>query len=187
MDWITHTKTAATVSTVVEWFTSHFSLKRQIKNRAQRWESGVNQIQTLSSGPSCQPSTDQTRMRLDTPQIALSRSDDDQAAIFALFQRSLSPVTVGDGVWQIGEGDGVNLTAASETSARLPVIKRETAECGGGGVTDRLMEELHVWRWKQRYLAGRGAAADISAVQSSVPPKGRVFLFFFKLPWNWSS
>lgn len=130
--WITCTSLCA-VNTVVKCFTSHFSLKRQIKNRAQRWESGVNQIQTLSSGPSCQPSTDQTRMRLDTPQIALLRSGDAQAAIFALFQRLLSPVTVGDGVWQIGEGDGVNLTAAS-ASARLPVIKHETAEWVGGGV-----------------------------------------------------
>lgn len=130
MGWITCTSLCA-VNTVVKCFTSHFSLKRQIKNRAQRWESGVNQIQTLSSGPSCQPSTDQTRMRLDTPQIALLRSGDAQAAIFALFQRLLSPVTVGDGVWQIGEGDGVNLTAAS-ASARLPVIKHETAEWVGG-------------------------------------------------------
>lgn len=188
MDWITCTKTVATVSTVVKCFTSHFSLKQQIKNRAQRWESGVNQIQTLSSGLSCQPSTDQSRMRLDTPQIALLRSGDAQAAIFALFQRLLSPVTVGDGVWQIGEGDGVNLTAASETSTRLPVIKHETA--GGGGVTDRLMEEQRVWRWKQRYLAGRRAAADIATVQSSVPPKGRGLFFFFYFPetgaanWN---
>lgn len=177
MGWITCTSLCV-VNTVVKCFTSHFSLKRQIKNRAQRWESGVNQIQTLSSGPSCQPSTDQTRMRLDTPQIALLRSGDAQAAIFALFQRLLSPVTVGDGVWQIGEGDGVNLTAAS-ASARLPVIKHETAEWVGGGgcVTDRLMEEQRVWRWKQRYLAGRRAAADISTVQSSVPPKGRGFFF----------
>lgn len=133
MDWITCTKTLATVSTVVRCFTSHFSLKQQIKNRAQRWESGVNQIQTLNGGPSCQPNTDQTRRRLDTPQIALLRCGDVRAAIFALFQQSLSPVTVGDGVWQIGEGDAVNLTAVSETSTRLPVIKHETAERPGRG------------------------------------------------------